>query len=124
LEVTLGDKQVTGVTAIVQTAYPYTYFGDRPVNMGEGATLDSGDLAGVVLERASPIDIPTVLWRALSKRARVVNHRRVTGFGGLDSLEITSVDGRPLPLQVDGDFIGETDRATVRVLRGGITVVA
>src|SRR5262249_26872119 len=80
MEVTIGDQRVTGVTAIVQTADPYTYFGERPVHLGEGATLDSGDFAGVVLERASPVDIPTVLWRALSRRARVVKHRRVTGF--------------------------------------------
>jgi diacylglycerol kinase family enzyme len=124
MEVSLGDEQVTGVTAIVQTADPYTYFGNRPVRMGEGAALDSGDLAGVVLQRASPIDIPTVLWRALSKRARVVNHRRVHGFNGLDSLRVRSLDGRPLPLQVDGDYIGDTAEAVFSVKPGGITVVS
>jgi diacylglycerol kinase family enzyme len=124
LEASLGEDRVTGVTAIVQNAAPYTYFGDRPVHMGEGATLDSGDLAGVVLERASPADMPTVLWRALSKRARVTNHRRVRGFNGLDSLRIRSLDGRPLPLQVDGDYIGDTAEAVFAVKPGGITVVA
>jgi diacylglycerol kinase family enzyme len=124
MEVTLGDEQVTGVTAIVQTADPYTYFGDRPVHMGEGATLESADLAGVVLERASPIDIPTVLWRALSKRAKVIKHRRVTGFNGLTEVTIRPLAERPLPLQVDGDYIGEVAEATVRVIPRGITVVA
>jgi diacylglycerol kinase family enzyme len=124
MEVMLGDQPVSGVTAIVQTGDPYTYFGDRPVHLGEGATLDSGDFAGVVLERASPIDIPTVLWRALSKRARVVKHRRVTGFGGLKSVHITSVDGRALPLQVDGDYIGDVTSAECRIWPRGITVVA
>jgi hypothetical protein len=94
------------VTAIVQNASPYTYFGDRPVDMGEGATLDSGDLAGVVLERASPIDIPTIIWRALSRRARVARHRRVHAFTGSPAA-VRSLDERPLPLQVDGDYIGE-----------------
>src|ERR1700759_1134285 len=41
-EVELGAERLTGVTAIVQNADPYTYFGGRPVRMGEGATLDSG----------------------------------------------------------------------------------
>ncbi|MGH2876917.1 MAG: diacylglycerol/lipid kinase family protein, partial [Solirubrobacteraceae bacterium] len=45
----LGDERISGVTAIVQSSDPYTYFGDRPVRMGEGATLDGGDLAGIVL---------------------------------------------------------------------------
>src|SRR5437588_2771221 len=50
LEALLGDESVSGVTAIIQNAAPYTYFGSRPVEMGEGASLSSGDLAGVVLE--------------------------------------------------------------------------
>ena len=37
LEVELGGESVTGVTAIVQNAAPYTYFGNRPVEIGEGA---------------------------------------------------------------------------------------
>jgi diacylglycerol kinase family enzyme len=124
LEVEIGDERVTGVTAIIQNAAPYTYFGNRPVHIMEGASLDSGDLAGVVLRRASPIDIPTVLWRALSRRARVANHRRVTGFSGLHGLRIRTADGRPLPLQVDGDYIGEAAEAEFSVTRRGITVVA
>ena len=124
LEATIGDDVVAGVTAIVQNAAPYTYFGDRPVEMAEGATLGSGDLAGVVLERASPVDIPTITWRALSKRARLTRHRRVHSFSGVDGLTIRSRDDRPLPLQVDGDYIGKADEAVFAVRRGGILVVS
>src|SRR3984957_15679757 len=92
LEAELGQERVAGVTAIVQNAAPYTYFGQRPVHMGEGATLESGDLAGVVLRRASPIDIPTITWRALSKRVRLARHRRVHAFSGLDRLRVASLD--------------------------------
>jgi diacylglycerol kinase family enzyme len=124
LEVELAGERVTGVTAIVQNGEPYSFFGNRPVHMGEGATLDSGDLAGVVLERASPIDIPTIIWRALSKRARLAKHRRVHPFTGLSGLRVRSLDGRSLPLQVDGDFIGEVQDAVFSVAPGGIAVVS
>jgi diacylglycerol kinase family enzyme len=124
LETDLGGEVVRGVTVIVQNAAPYTYFGDRPVDMGEGATLDSGDLAGVVLRRASPIDIPTITARALSKHLRLSQHRRVRPFAGLTGLHVHSVDGRPLPLQVDGDYIGEAQEAAFEIAPGGITVVA
>jgi diacylglycerol kinase family enzyme len=124
LEVLVGDQKVAGVTAVVQNATPYTYFGNRPVNIGDGATLDSGDLSAIVLRRASPIDIPTVLWRALSTRARVSKHRRVHSFTGLHDLRIRSLDDRPLPLQVDGDYIGTVDEAAFGVQSGGIAVVA
>jgi diacylglycerol kinase family enzyme len=123
LEVELGGERLRGVTAIVQNAATYTFFGDRPVEMAEGATLDSGDLAGVLLQRSSPIDIPTIIWRALSRRARVSRHRQVRAFSGLTSLSVRSLDERPLPLQLDGDYIGETDEAVFGVTPGGITVV-
>jgi diacylglycerol kinase family enzyme len=124
LEVELGDEKVSGVTAIVQSADPYTFFGNRPVRMGEGATLQSGDLAGVVLQRARPIDVATVTWRSLSKRARLVRHRRVHGFSGLRRLRIVSSDDRALPLQVDGDYIGEVHTAEFECLPQGMLVVA
>jgi diacylglycerol kinase family enzyme len=124
LEAELGAETVSGITAIVQNAEPYTYFGNRPVQMGEGAALRSGDLAGVILQRAGPFEIPTVTWRALSKRARVGGHRRVHGFAGLTSLRIRSADDRALPLQVDGDYIGTVANAAFSVLPGGMLVVA
>ncbi len=120
----LGAEQVEGVTAIVQNATPYTFFGERPVQMGEGATLDSGDLAGVVLKRAIPIDIPTLLWRGLSRRARFARHRQVRPFSDVRRLRVLSAGDRPLPLQVDGDYIGETGEVEFGVLPGGLLVVA
>jgi len=124
LEVELEGDRVQGVTAVVQNGSPYTYFGERPVHLGEGADLESGDLAGIVLQRARPIDIPTIAWRALSPRARVARHRHIHPFTGLAELHIRSCDDRPLPLQVDGDYIGEAPEATFSVIPRGITVIS
>ncbi len=117
-------EQVEGVTAIVQNANPYTYFGDRPVEVGEGVGLDSGELAGVVLRRTNPLDIPTIMWRALSRRARVADHRQIHGFTGVQALVVSTLDGRPLPVQVDGDYIGDRESVEFTVMPGGLTVVA
>ena len=74
----------TGVTTIVQNGDPYTYFGDRPVDMGEGATLESGDLAGVVLRRAEPDRHPDDhLARAVAPCARRPPPPRAA-FSGLE----------------------------------------
>ena len=124
LQVRLGEQTVDGVAAIVQNAEPYTYFGNRPVRMGEGASLVSGDLAGVVLRRASPIDVPTIAWRALSKNAHLTRHRRVRAFSGLTRLEIGTADQRPLPLQVDGDYIGDTEVARYEARPRAMLVVS
>jgi diacylglycerol kinase family enzyme len=124
LEAELGAERATGVAIVIQNGNPYTFFGERPVHFGEGATLDSGDLAGVVLTRASPIDIPTLIWRALSKPGRVHRHRQIKPFSGLSHLHVRSVDERPLPLQVDGDYIGRITEADFGVLPGALQVVA
>jgi diacylglycerol kinase family enzyme len=124
MEVRLDGERVEGVTTIVQNAAPYTYFGNRPIELGENATLDSGDLSGVVLKRTNPIAIPSIIWRALSKRARIAKHRQVHPFDGLGHLSVRSADERPLPLQVDGDYIGEVHEAAFSVSRGGILVIA
>jgi diacylglycerol kinase family enzyme len=124
LRAQLGDEAIEGVTALIQNAHPYTYFGDRAVRMAEGAALDSGDLAGIVLRRANPIDMPSIGWRALSGRSHLVGHRHVHPFSGLQELRVASTDDRPLPLQVDGDYIGDVDEAVFSCVPQGILVVS
>jgi diacylglycerol kinase family enzyme len=124
MEVEIDGETVSAVTAIVQNGAPYTYFGRRPVHMGESATLQSGNLSGIVLTRASLIDIPTITWRALARSARLARHRRVQAFSGARVVRVASADERPLPLQVDGDFIGEVQGVEFGVTPGGILVVA
>ncbi len=123
-EVSIGEERLDGVSAIVQNGAPYTYFGRRPVHLAEGATLDSGTLAGIVLRRASPVDIPTLIFRALAKPARFTRHRQVESFTGVESLEVTSYESRPLPLEVDGDYVGDVTTASFNVIPGGLQVVA
>ncbi len=124
LEAQVGEETIAGVTVIVQNSTPYTYFGDRPVEMGEGATLTSGDLACVVLDRSRPMDVPTIIGRSLSGRLKVSGHRHVHLFSGLHGLRVSSRDERPLPFQVDGEYLGEVDQAAFAVRPGGIAVVS
>jgi diacylglycerol kinase family enzyme len=120
----IGGRTVSGVTTMVQNAAPYTYFGDRPVDMADGASLHSGDLSGIVLQRASLIDMPTIILRAFTSRLRVSRHRRVAGFGGVSEVVVRSADGRALPVQVDGDYIGEVDEARFSAVPEGLLIVS
>ena len=124
LEVLMDSDRELGVTAIVQNGSPYTYFGDRPVRMAEGTELDSGVLCGIVLERATVVDLPTIVWRALSERMPLKDHRRVRPFNGVSQLRVRSCDERPLPLQVDGDYIGEAPEAAFSIRPGALVVVS
>lgn len=113
-----------GVTAIVQNGTSFTYFKDRPIEIADGGALDSGVLAGGVLHRASPFVMPSIAFRALSSRARVSGSRQVTGLEPTRSLTVRSADGRPLPLQVDGDFLGEVTEARYSILPSALDVLA
>jgi len=113
-----------GVTAIIQNAAPFTYFKDRPIHVADHADLASGRLAASVLRRASPLDMPTVTWRAFSRRARLSGHRKVVALPETTELVVRSADERPLPLQVDGDYLGEVTEARYSVAPGRLLVVA
>jgi diacylglycerol kinase family enzyme len=124
VRVEVGGKTVEGVTVVVQNTDPFTYFGARPIRICEGASLDSGSLSLAVLERASAVDMPTLIPRLFSAKARTVQrHRQIEGFEGIDYARVVSTDG-PFPLQVDGDFIGEFEEASYGVAPRSLTVVA
>jgi diacylglycerol kinase family enzyme len=118
-----GGEPIGGVSAFFQNGQPYTYFKTRPINLIDGAELDSGDLAGVLLTRANPVDVPTVLVRALADAA-IPKHRRVASFVGAHEVVVRSADGRPVPWQVDGDHVADDDEVRVTVEPGALRVVA
>jgi diacylglycerol kinase family enzyme len=124
LEITVDGETVQGVSAFFQNGAPYTYFKSRPVSLVEGARLDSGDLAGVMLTRARPYDVPTVTFRALSGAARIAKHRAITAFAGVRQATVRSLDGRPIPLQVDGDHMSDETVAELSVSAGALHVVS
>jgi diacylglycerol kinase family enzyme len=124
LEVEVAGERLRGVSAFIQNGSPYTYFKTRPVNLVEGARLDSGDFAGVILTRARPYDVPTVTFRALSGAARIAKHRGVAAFAGARRVVVRSVDGRPVPVQVDGDHVADETVAELVLGAGALRVVS
>jgi diacylglycerol kinase family enzyme len=124
LEADVDGRRLRGVSVFVQNAAPYTYFRSREVNLVDGAAVDSGDLAGVVLTRARAADVPSITARALSGAARVARHRGVESFTGVHSLRVRSLDGRSVPVQVDGDHVGDDEEAVFEVSAGALRVLA
>jgi len=112
MEAVLPDgTRLTGVTALVQNSDPYTYFKGREIKVAEDISLESGTLSGALLRRSTPTLMPSVIYRLLSSRARVVRSRGVDGFSGVSEVVIRSLDERPIDLQVDGDYIGAPTEA-------------
>jgi diacylglycerol kinase family enzyme len=119
-----GDR-LEGVTAVVQNSDPFTYFNSRPIRLGRGATFDDGILSMTVLTQARHRDLPSLAWKLLAGRASVADHPRVRSFESLTSARVTPIDPSiPLPVQVDGDFIGEQSEAVFEISPGALLVVA
>jgi len=124
MHVDAGDRTLRAVTTIVQNGAPFTYFHDRPVEIAEGAALDSGVLEGAVLHRATPVGMSLIGLRAMAPGGSVVGHRQVTGLRGIERMTVRSGDGRKLPLQADGDFLGDVEEARYSILPSALYVVA
>jgi len=123
LRVQAGEHTLEGVIAIIQNGATFTYFQDRPIDIAEEVELDSGVLAGGVLHRAGVVSMLSIAWRAFSPRARVSGHRQVTPLKQVRELTVRTADGRPLPLQADGDFLGEVSEARYSILPDALNVV-
>jgi diacylglycerol kinase family enzyme len=68
--------------------------------------------------------VPTVTFRALSGAARIAKHRAIAAMAGIGSATVRSVDGRPVPVQVDGDHMSDETVAEVSVRTGALRVVS
>ncbi len=125
VKVSVAGRELDGVTVVVQNCDPYTYFGRRPIRINVGPALDDGALGVTVLRRATVAELPTVLWRAFSGHASTVaRHRQIDGFAGVDGALVEALEGRPFPVQVDGDFIGEFGELRFGVAPGALAVVS
>jgi diacylglycerol kinase family enzyme len=124
LQMSVAGESLPGVSVFVQNGRPYTYFGEKPLVVTEGVELDDGTFGAAMLQRATPVDIPTVSARLLSDRLRVGRHRRVEARNGLTEMTVRSADGRPVPIQVDGDHIGDEVEAVFGIDAGALRVVA
>lgn len=91
---------------IVLNTNPYTYLGNRPLNLAPEATLDSG-LAAITVRTMAFGRFLRIIGSALAtgramRRSRWVDHRV-----DLDALTVRAYG--PVPYQVDGDHLGDAD---------------
>jgi diacylglycerol kinase family enzyme len=89
---------------------PYTYLGNRPLNLAPEATLDRG-LAMLTVRTFHFGRVMRVIGSALAtgrhlRSSRWTDHR-------VDIDRITIEGYGPFPYQVDGDYLGETERLEI-----------
>jgi diacylglycerol kinase family enzyme len=125
-----GEEPTEGVTTIAQNSDPFTYFGTQPVRVSETAAIDNETLSISVLRRATQRDVPTIAARALATSLRVPDHRHIDHFDHAVTARIESVSTdaegkiRPIPVQVDGDYIGDHGELDLGIEPGALQVIA
>ncbi|MFL5884187.1 MAG: diacylglycerol/lipid kinase family protein, partial [Thermoleophilaceae bacterium] len=125
LRLEVGGRSLEGVTMVVQNADPFTYFGNRPIRIAEGATMDGGTLSLAVLKKATPLEMPTLIPRIFTARSSaVLGHRQIEGFKEQRRFRVERAGDRALPVEVDGDYMGEFDDVEYGIAPRSLRVVA
>jgi diacylglycerol kinase family enzyme len=106
LEFEDGSVVEDGYFSIVLNTNPYTYLGPRPLNVAPGAIGENG-LCAVTLRALNVAVLLGVIGRALGRGDAVARHPQVDHRR--DVARVTVKGHRPVPWQVDGDYLGETE---------------
>lgn len=118
------EEEIEGVTVVAQNSDPLTYIGRRPLPLCEGAGLETGTLSLAVLRRASVGIAASLVPRIVAGRGtEVLEHDQVASVPRVADIRVRTLDGRPLPVEVDGDYIGELDEVVYGVKPRGLAVV-
>lgn len=126
LNVEAGDMQTRGIVAVAQNTRPFTYFGEREIDLADSAGLETHTLAVTVLDRANPLDFLPVATRLLTPGNDLADSRHVKIAEDVPRAIVTRArpDGPQIPLQADGDYIGHFDEIVFTALPAALNVVA
>jgi diacylglycerol kinase family enzyme len=105
--------------ALVSNGPAYTYAGFVALRPAPRASFEGG-LDLVAPARLRLAELPRFVWYALGRGDRE-GLEDVLHAHDVDRIEIAC--DRPLPLQVDGEDLGDVERVLIRAERGAVTVL-
>ena len=106
-----GEREMV-VLALCANAGPFTYFGHRPLHVFPQVELGGGlDVFG--LNRIGWGTVPRLAWSFFVTRSHV-RWSASSYHHDVETIELRA--STPLPVEVDGDYIGEWDQATVTLI--------
>lgn len=106
--------------AVCLNTNPYTFLGNRPLNIAPDAGLDRA-LSLVVVRTMAFVPLLSIVASALGVGRSLAKHRKVAYSS--DIAAATATGHGPFPYQVDGDFLGETSRLEFRHEPGVLDLV-
>jgi diacylglycerol kinase family enzyme len=107
--------------AIISNTTPWSYAGQRPISPTPAASFDTG-LDAFMLRRLRTISTLNAMRQMARRTGRPVTGKYVVSLH--DQAEITVRSGKPVPLQVDGDYVGDAESVTFRSVPAALRVIA
>jgi diacylglycerol kinase family enzyme len=105
--------------ALVANTDPYSFVGSRPLHVAPEARFELG-LDVVAPERVTPMNLPRLLRSVFSGRGQAEADDIVYAHD-VDRIEVAA--DRPLPLQADGEDLGDVDVAVFEAERSAVPVL-
>ena len=120
--VTVDDRPTlpNGMFTIVMNTNPYTFLGERPLDLVPGAGLDSA-LAVVTFRRLTLAALVPALARALLGGGLPVDKAHLDVRRDVKTVLVEYEE--PFPYQVDGDYLGETRRLQFTYVPDAVSLV-
>lgn len=116
-----GEKEAT--TAVVQNLSPYSYFAGRAIMVAEDLVPDSGTLSLSALPKAKLAYVPSVL-RNLATSTPLSHANEIIHMPNLKEVKIiSSSSGKPFPVHVDGEDLGDHQEIHYQIAPAAITVI-
>lgn len=107
-----GGPSVESAFTVVLNTNPYTFVGNRPFDVAPEATLDRG-LVVVALKSMTFPNIVSLVRAALASGSGQVSKLKAVDYR-TDVAEFVVEGHGPFPFQVDGDYLGDTERLTFK----------
>jgi diacylglycerol kinase family enzyme len=109
-----------GYLCLCFNSNPYTYLGNRPLNVAPDADLERG-LVVVTFRTLDALRLLAIVASALGTGRWLRRHRKVVYRTDLSALTVRGHG--PFPYQVDGDYLGETEQLEFRHEPAALTIV-
>ena len=117
-----GEPPISGLfMTIITNRSPWTYFRDRPLLPVPNPDFNSG-LDLLALRQIRLTTILGAVGQMLYIRSRPLRGRTLMSVLGSESLTVRSA--RPIALQVDGEYLGETEAVKFQFVPHALRVVA
>ncbi len=116
-----GREVADGYFTVVLNTNPYTYLGNRPLDLSPAATLDQ-PLVAITFRTLELWPVLRGVGSAL-RGGGVRPTEQLLEWRDVQHLSVTQLGAGPIPYQLDGDYLGAVDRLEFDHVPGAVQLV-